>query len=121
MAWNEARIQLDSTGVGNGNIVMPATSIVLGVAIEIQAALTSGASDIVISHLLPNNRAAPIPILTLTNVTLPYRIVGPQDVPVNSLNVAQSNYVYQGVQSLNVSIVQGVANGLASVWILLSD
>lgn len=123
MGWNLASIPLDASGVGNVNIGLndgSHTQLILKVAIPIQPGLTSGTSDIVINDVLPSGVAIGDPLLTLTNVTLPYKETV-QDTPVSPTNVAQSNYVYQGVHGINVSVVQGVAGGTANVWILLSD
>jgi len=124
MGWNLASIPLDAAGAGNVNIGLndgSHTQLLLKVAIPIQPGLTSGTSDIIISDVPPNGIALFPPLLTLTNVTLPYSAVGPQALPVNSANVAQSNYVYQGVHGVNVTVAQGVAGQTAQVWILLSD
>lgn len=124
MAWNLASIPIDGAGAGNVNIGLndgSHTQLILKVAIPVQPGLTTVVSDITISDVLPDGIALFPPLLTLTNVTLPYSAVGPQALPVNSANVLQSNSVYQGQHGLNVTVGGGVAGQTARVWILLSD
>lgn len=117
--WNIVSIPLAS-GVGNANLVLPSSQILGRVGIPAQAAITSGSTKIIISHLLPDPAATPDPLLTLNPVTTPYSefVV---DSGVNNANVAQtSSLFYPMVASINISITGGNGNLTAQVYLLTS-
>ncbi len=117
--WNLISIPLTG-GVGNGNLIIPRTRVLGGVAIPTQTAIISGSTKVVLSHILPDGSLTAFPILTLTTVTTPYNEIA-QKKPVDPTNTQQSSTNYQLCQSLNVSITGGNGSGPASVWVLLDD
>jgi hypothetical protein len=114
--WNLVRVQL-AGGVGNANLLLQQSEIVSLIAIPAQAGITSGTTDIVISHIVPDAASTPFPLLTLTNVVTPYSNT-PSAVPVNAANVAQSNNVPVVAAGINISITSGVGANVVDVWIL---
>lgn len=118
--WNLVSIPLDANGAGNANLFPLKTRVLGKVAVPQQTAITSNSTKMVISDILPNVSASAFALLTLNTFITPYCEVINR-TPVGPTGAAQSNYQYQMVGGLNISITGGVANQTAVVAILLSD
>lgn len=116
--WNKIDIQLVN-GVGNENLRLPNARLLGFISVRNQIGIAAG-TRITFSHLLPNGTVATTPILDLNPIVTPYGEI-PVRVPVNSANVAQSNLVYQMMQTINISITGGLTNNIVTVWILTDD
>jgi len=118
--WNLVSVPLNGSGVGSANLIIPKTRFLLAVGVPIQTAINSGVTKLVITHILPDGSFSAFSLLTLNTVATPYCEI-PNKTPVGPTGVAQSNYVYQGHQSLNFAITSGVASQTANIWVLLDD
>lgn len=121
--WQSVTIPLNGSGAGNASILTKAnlpfgnegqTALLLKVYIPAQPGFVSGATDVVISEVMPDSLLNTI--ATLTNPTTP--VTKPlKSLDYDSTGTVTTNYDFQGVSSVNVAIAQGNANATVTVWL----
>ena len=118
--WHYIPIQLNGLGAGSNQLFSTKTQILMKFAVPVQAGITSGATDLVITEITDAGLTPLGTILTITNIVTPYSEI-PKKLGVSPANVADTILGYQGIGSLNIAITSGVANASVGVWVLLTD
>lgn len=111
--WERLRVNIPSGTTGSG-VLNTQGGILCGIRISGDV---PGTADITLRELLPDG-AAPITLLTLTNVTIPYDGVL-QKQSVNNVGTATGSYVYPVVGgNFSADVAQG-AVGNTDIWLLI--
>lgn len=118
--WNYIQISLNGLGAGSNQLYVDKTRVFMKFAVPAQPGIISGGTDIVITEIAGIGNTPLGTLLTITNITTPYSKI-PKDVGVTPANVADTQYNYYGIGSLDIAVTQGTPNTSVGVWVLTDD
>lgn len=121
--WQPVTIPLNGSGAGSVSVLTKAslpfwnegaTLLFTKYYIPAQAGFASGTTDVTISEVLPDSLLNAM--VTLTNPTTP--VTKPaKTLSYDATGTVTTDYAFQAVSQVNVTIAQGNANATVVVWL----